>query len=744
MSAVFPSSEVPFAPGRARPGPTTAAILFVGVLCMLVLVLHGWSAWNSHGRRLKEGELAAGNLAQAAARQADEIITTADLALAGVMRQMRDDLDRSDVFGDLADVLAAQAATLPQVAGLFIFNETGGWVANSLRTMPKDANNAGRDYFIYHRDHADQSPYIGPPIKSRVSGEWVMTVSRRISRPDGGFAGVVLATIPLSYLRGFHQQLDTGRDGEIAIMRNNGAILARHPFVETALGANASASGLFRAYLNQPKGGLLRERSMVDGVERVYAYRSSGRYPIVALAAVSYEAWFAPWTRDVMLQGAAALALALIVAVAGAGFVVQQRRNLYLEQRLRGSERRLNDLADNLPLLALRLDAGHRLDFYNAASRAWFNVAPDANRQPHLEEVAGAALYEQWRPMLERALAGERVEFDCVAMLQGQARSLRMVCMPDRAHDAPAQGILVLGSDITALKASERRLRAIADNTPAMIAFVDAELRFAYSNGHGSTAAGIDASQMLGRTMEEVYGAAIYSALHLHAQAALAGERVQFECSVEQRGERRILHHNYIPEQDDAGRVIGFYALTTDVTAFKEAEQKLSRVARFDALTGLPNRSYLNERLSEALQRSDRNGRPLALLRIEIDRFGEINDSLGHLGGDAVLKELAARLAQSCRSTDMVARLGGNEFVILMEGLAQADESRLVAGKVVEAMRQPFMAAGAAHELAVTVGIALRHREATDPDTLLRQAGAALRAAKEKETARTPMVALDG
>jgi diguanylate cyclase (GGDEF)-like protein/PAS domain S-box-containing protein len=709
---------------------------------MLVLVLYGWTAWNSHARRLKEGELAAGNLAQAAARQVDEIITTADMALAGVVRQMKDDLDRSDVFGDLADVLAAQAATLPQVADMFIFNETGDWVANSLRTMPKDANNAGRDYFIYHRDHADQTPYIGPPIKSRVSGEWVMTVSRRISRPDGGFAGVALATIPLSYLRGFHQQLNTGRDGEIAIMRNNGAILARHPFVDAAVGANASASGLYRSYLKQPRSGLLRERSMVDGVERVYAYRSSGRYPIVALAAISYEAWFAPWSRDVLLQGAAALALALIVAVAGAGFVAQRRRNLYLQRRLRVSERRLDDLADKLPLLVLRVDAGHRLDFYNAVSHAWFNIAPNANRQPHLAEVADAALYEQWRPMLERALAGERVEFDCVAMLQGQARSLRMVCMPDRAHDAPAQGVLVLGSDITALKAGERRLRAIADNAPAMIAFVDTNLRFAYSNGHGNAAAGIDASRMLGRTMEEVYGATIYSALHLHAQAALAGERVQFESSVEQSGERRVLHNSYIPEQDDAGLVTGFYAFTTDVTAFREAEQKLSRLARFDALTGLPNRGYLTERLSEALLRSDRNGRPMALLRIEIDRFDEINDSLGHLGGDAVLKELAARLARSCRSTDMVARLGDDEFVILMEALVQADESRLVADKVMEATRQPFMAAGAAHELAVTVGIVLRHGEAADPDTLLRQAGAALRAAKA--AARTSLSALDG
>jgi diguanylate cyclase len=306
-----------------------------------------------------------------------------------------------------------------------------------------------------------------------------------------------------------------------------------------------------------------------------------------------------------------------------------------------------------------------------------------------------------------------------------------MVCMPDRAPDAAVQGIVMLGSDISGLTAGERRLQTIAANMPALLAFVDKDQCFSYSNGHVDAAPGIGAGQMVGRTMQEVYGGAVYSLLESHVQAALGGERVQFDYSVDQGGERRVLHNTYLPEHDAAGGVVGFIMLTDDVTAFKEAEHKLSRLARFDALTGLPNRSHLCERLADALRRGDRSGRALAVIRIDIAGFHEINDALGHLSGDAVLKEVAARLVRSCRTTDTAARLGDTEFAILMEGLADPDENRLVAAKMLEAMSRPFEAAGSMHHLEITMGIALRRGEAVDADTLLRQAGDELRQARQ-------------
>ena len=699
-------------------------------LVLSLLALGGWTTWQSFERRQQEAERSARNLVQVVVRQADEAITAADLALAYVVRRVEGDLDRDDIFGDLGEALAARTGSLPQVAELFVFDEAGGWVANSLRVMPKDANNASHDYFIHHRDHAGPESWIGPPIRSRINGEWVMTVSRRISRPDGAFAGVAVATIPLSYLRDFYAGLDTGRDSTIALLRDNGALLMRHPFLASAVNADMSGSPLYRAYQASPARGVLRSQSPVDGADRIYAYRHSDRYPLLVLAGLSRQAVLAPWLRETLLQAGVMAGLALLAVAGGMGYVVRQRRSMLLVERLGSSERRLGDLAENLPLLALRLDAAHNLRYCNAACRGWLGLAPGASHRMPLAEATGPALYAQWLPMLERALAGERVEFDCVAELNGQARQLRLICMPDRLQDAAVHGVVILGNDLTALDTAERRVRAIADNTPALLAFVDAQQRISYSNGHGDAAPGIDATQMAGRTMQEVYGGAVYSLLEAHVQAALAGERVRFEYSVDQGGERRVLDTTYIPERDSAGRVTGFCLLTDDVTAFKEAEQKISRLARFDALTGLPNRSHLCERLTEALHRGDRSGRALALIRLDIDRFREINDRLGHLGGDAMLKEVATRLTRSCRTTDMAARLDGDEFVILMEGLADPQESTLVTAKIMDAMRQPFDTPGGPQWLVITLGIALRQTEAVDADALLKQAGEALRRAK--------------
>lgn len=706
-------------------------IACLAIACALLIALDGLSLWRSQERRVQEAGRLAANMAQAVARHADDSITAADLALAYVVRRVEGDLDRDDFFGDLGEALAARAASLPQVAELFVFDDAGRWVANSLRVMPKDANNSGAAYFIYHRDHAAPGAYIGPPEKSRINGEWVMTVSRRISRPDGSFAGVAAATIPLSYLRDFYAGLDLGPDGVIALLRDSGALLMRYPFVESAADADASRSTLFRAYLARPAQGLLRDRSPVDAVERLYAYRHSERYPIVVTAALSYDALMAPWNDDALLHGAVLVVLALLAAAGGCSCIVQRRRIRQLARSQHASERRLRDMADNLPMMALRLDAGHRLDFCNTAGLAWLDIAPGPARAMHLADAAGPVLYAQWRPMLERALAGERVTFDCVAQLHGEARSLRMVFMPDLAEDAAGRGIVMLASDVTELKTGERRMQTIAANMPALLAFVDVNQRFTYSNGRADAAAGMHAGQMVGRSLQEVYGGTVYSLLESPVRTALAGETVQFDYSVDQGGERRVLHNTFLPEHDAAGRVSGFIMLTDDVTAFKEAEQKLSRLARFDPLTGLPNRSQLCERLGEALRRGDRSGRALALIRLDIAGLREVNDALGHLGGDAVLKDVAARLMRSCRTTDLVARLGDNEFAILIEGLAEPDESRLLAAKLMEIMARPFEHADSAHHLAVTLGITLRHRETVDADALLRQAGDALRQAKQ-------------
>ena len=184
------------------------------------------------------------------------------------------------------------------------------------------------------------------------------------------------------------------------------------------------------------------------------------------------------------------------------------------------------------------------------------------------------------------------------------------------------------------------------------------------------------------------------------------------------------------PLVSSAGEKLGAVIAMHDISQRKEVEQQLNILARIDSLTGLLNRRSFNEKLNEASVRSSRTAQPIALMFLDIDHFKSINDSLGHAVGDDVLKEFAQRIKASVRVTDAVSRLGGDEFTIILEGIPNAEEAAFVGGKILEAIRKPFLVHG--HKLSVTtsIGIALLNLGEDDLYRFTIKADDALYAAK--------------
>jgi diguanylate cyclase (GGDEF)-like protein len=154
-------------------------------------------------------------------------------------------------------------------------------------------------------------------------------------------------------------------------------------------------------------------------------------------------------------------------------------------------------------------------------------------------------------------------------------------------------------------------------------------------------------------------------------------------------------------------------AFMRDITERRRAQEELAALSRIDTLTQLPNRRSFLERLEEALARSRRSGRALALMYLDVDHFKQINDTHGHAVGDEVLVAFARRLQACVRSTDTVARLAGDEFVIILEGLNESSESSLVGDKIVAAMQEPMVLKQ--HRLRVTSSIGIAVIEAIAP-----------------------------
>lgn len=168
----------------------------------------------------------------------------------------------------------------------------------------------------------------------------------------------------------------------------------------------------------------------------------------------------------------------------------------------------------------------------------------------------------------------------------------------------------------------------------------------------------------------------------------------------------------------------------------KQLYQRLQTMARYDQLTQLANRSLLNERLQHAVQQADRHGDRLAVLYLDLDRFKQVNDSLGHAAGDTLLQEVARRLKACVRAMDTVARIGGDEFVVLLERIHSDADAERVAGAIDQALRAPMFLEGQSWYISSSIGIARYPDDASDLAQLFRHADQAMYAAKKRN--RTP------
>lgn len=279
---------------------------------------------------------------------------------------------------------------------------------------------------------------------------------------------------------------------------------------------------------------------------------------------------------------------------------------------------------------------------------------------------------------------------------------------------------------------SERRLKLLTDHVPVVIVYIDREHRYQFINATFEKWFGRSHKESMMQSIREVLGEEAYQLREAYLRRAFSGEEVEYEFTIDGEGEagRRAFQTSYVPDVGESGAVEGVYGLIHEITKTKAVHTALQFAAATDTLTGIANRRRFDEQLVQSMQRTRVARAPMALVYLDIDRFKAINDSLGHKTGDEVLKEFAARLMRSVRASDLVARLAGDEFVIIFEGVNGAAEVRQIGAKIVDAIRQPFELASGPLPVTTSVGIAIFREGALTPAQLLDLADQALYAAK--------------
>jgi diguanylate cyclase (GGDEF)-like protein/PAS domain S-box-containing protein len=286
----------------------------------------------------------------------------------------------------------------------------------------------------------------------------------------------------------------------------------------------------------------------------------------------------------------------------------------------------------------------------------------------------------------------------------------------------------------SALQESEEQLRQLANNIPQVFWIFDQQQnKTIYISPACERIFGVTADELKNHPRSLIRAIYKEDRRRVHAartQARAHGYDETFRI-VRADGSVRWVHDRAFPVEDDAGSPYRLAGIAEDVTERIEANDRLTRLAHFDVLTGLPNRLLLHDRLYQALEVAKRNGWIMAVMFVDIDRFKYVNDTLGHDAGDRLLQAIAARLSNVVRSEDTVGRLGGDEFAVVLAQVGEVVDAANVATKLLHAIREPLVLNGTGIVVSGSIGITLYPQDGIRAECLLKNADSAMYRAKE-------------
>ncbi len=298
-------------------------------------------------------------------------------------------------------------------------------------------------------------------------------------------------------------------------------------------------------------------------------------------------------------------------------------------------------------------------------------------------------------------------------------------------------GVVLIFHDIVERRRAEEKMRLAAkvfESAAEGIMITDAQSHIVAVNEAFTATTGYEQDEALGKTPSLLQSGKHDDEFYRDLWKSLK-ETGQWKGEIWNRRKNGELYPQWLSintVRDAKGGVGNYVGMFTDITARKQAEERLRVLAYHDPLTGLPNRALFHTLLNQALAKAQRHHRLGAVLFIDLDRFKNINDTLGHAIGDLLLKEVAARLLTCLRQSDTIARLGGDEFTILLEEIAHEQDAIIVAQKTLAVLAEPFNLAGNEVFVTASIGLSLFPHDGSDVEALLKNADTALYRTKEQ------------
>lgn len=691
------------------------------------------------------------------------------------------------VFGNdvaMRDILVRARRENQYLQSVRFINLSGISSTTSFDVPTQQIDVSDRQYVRALRDNPQsRETIIGRPLISRYDKEWVIPVARNVFSRAGSNTGIVAAYVKVNYFAKFYERASKNSGAVVSLYGNKGFMIVQSPFEEGLIDQDISMFPSVGTISRGPQEGSFEDRAFFGSGElRLYAYRKISGFPVTVLYGRDMDDILGPWHSRIRGHILATAAIIAFIGILTYLLLIHIRRLRESESTVVASESRYRMLyesaTDGITLIG-------RDNIYvdcNPAAIKLFDV-PDASyiigkpvgsfspdSQPRQErrvsysKLIGAAFAGDPQVFEWATLRNGTLHYNEITLTRANVDNNVLLCVfrdissrkyAEALHEGQNLILHMIGTGSDLKHILPEIVSFVEQRAPhgkcMLLLLSDDQLHF--SGGFAPSLPPAFIKSMIGMPIDATSGSFSETVL---TTCPVMVEDIEQDAFVSalllQDGVMGVKASGTWPIMGKRGQILGIFSvfyqtnqmpsatdmqlvgISTDLASIaiesRWAEERILHLAHYDELTGLPNRFLYTQHLSKALSHAERNDQPIGVLFLDLDRFKNINDTFGHEAGDKVLRDVSSRFRECLRDSDTIARVGGDEFIALVDVYNDPLQLGEIAHRLLVAATKPFEINGQECQLSVSIGIATYPVDGTDAQMLLKNADIAMYRAK--------------